>query len=838
MKREDMHCDVLVIGGGVGGLACATAVKERMPEADVLVVEKNFAGYAGKANRGGGVLQYFDPKRVKAEDFLKFHVNEIGCMLGNQELMLRYVNMNTEMIEKMESWGVNIPREEDGNFHVRPTGPMTAMITVDLDLCLKIRRTAEKLGVRFMDKTVMADLLTKNVTIPARGPVPPVEETVVTGALCYSVLDGTNYVINARQVVLATGSQNYRFSSMWSSGRGDGIAAAYRAGVKLRNVEFGNFAQLMRVNSHNEIVFGENFMRNAKNENITKNFRDHMETDINSNAIQEWYKQMVAGNGPVHLDFGEVPDPRKAKGKGAEERAWGKPYGKKFRELNDNAAYEVDGMNLEVCPMLVGEQSPICTDIGMRTSLKGLYAIGDCSYSGSAAAGAVPAPPGRNRGSGILNAVFAAMVCGETVDNDAHLPGGAMPVDEDQVAKLAANLAAPLERKEGYSAEDVIEVVHQAMCPSDYSVVMTAERIEEALKIVMKAKEMVPGMKANDWHEVMTCHEAEAMVLSAELHYRASSMRKESRGWFLREDYPQRDDANWLKWIDVVNKDGEMEFSTTRVPVESWPVKPAKEVIPTVPVTEEEKAGPLYKYFTREMVEADPALYAAVSMPCDPAKAISPLEMNKLFDDGYLDLELGYCNLPDGTAVLANKTFFPGCTPEMFDFWFAWHGVAGMRYKIWNPQQHYNVQTMNMEKAMDKSLSLKERYWDTTHDVYEDCGQGPQRIFINFRNPADIGFDPEKLKDFKGTIVCSGNEKAPTIMCHFMRPVEGGCELRSRFWMGWHVIDGKPVKMIPDGMRLPLDGVKSLLMHNIKEFTHLASILPEVYNEFIDEFTK
>ena len=118
----------------------------------------------------------------------------------------------------------------------------------------------------------------------------------------------------------------------------------------------------------------------------------------------------------------------------------------------------------------------------------------------------------------------------------------------------------------------------------------------------------IKDMKANDWHELLNCHEAEAMVLSAELHYRASAMRKESRGWFLREDYPERDDENWLKWIDVVNKDGEMEFSTTRVPVECWPVKPEKDVIPTVPVTEEEMAGPLYKYFTREMVEADPGL--------------------------------------------------------------------------------------------------------------------------------------------------------------------------------------------------------------------------------------
>ncbi len=824
MERKDLQCDVLIVGGSVGGLSCAVSVKERMPDADVLVIEKNFSGYAGKANRGGGVLQYFDPKKVKPEDFLKFHVNEIGAFLGNQELMLRYVAMNPVLINKLEQWGVHIPREENGDLHVRPTGPMTAMINVDLDLCLRIRRHAEKQRVRFLDKTVMADLLT--------------DEDKVSGALAYSVLDGTTYVITAPRVVLATGSQNYRFASMWSSGRGDGTAAAYRAGAKLRNVEFGNFAQLMRVKSHNEIVFGENIMYNAEGEFISPHFLTHRETDINSNAIQEWYKQMLAGTGPVHVEF-SGPKPV------MDERVWGRPYGKKFRELNDSRAEVVDGhMNAkpEVCPMLVGEQSPIRTDIYMRTTLKGLYAIGDCSYSGSAAAGAVPAPPGRNRGSGILNAVFAAVVCGETIESDFYAParGPKLPpkVDEAQVSALTQRLFAPLNRESGCSAEDVIELVQKAMTPSEYSVIMRADRMETALGIVMEAKKLAETLKANDLHELMCCHEAEAMVLSAELHYRASAMRKESRGWFLREDYPERDDANWLKWIDVQNVNGEMEFSTVRVPVEQWPVKPDPKVIPTVPVTEEEKAGPLYKYFIREMVEADPAAYAAVACPADPATALGPEEMNRLFDDGYLDLELGYCNLPGGGAVLCNKTFMPGVTPEMFDFWFAWHGCEAMRYKIWNPQQHYFVETLNPEKAMDKSLSLKERYWDTTHHVYEDCGNGPQHIHINFRNPADIGFDPEKLRNFKGTIVCSGNEKSPSIMVHFLRPVEGGCELRSRFWMGYCVVDGKPKKMLPDAFRIPLDGVKALLMHNIKEFTHLAAILPEVYAEFIDEFTK
>jgi succinate dehydrogenase/fumarate reductase flavoprotein subunit len=64
------------------------------------------------------------------------------------------------------------------------------------------------------------------------------------------------------------------------------------------------------------------------------------------------------------------------------------------------------------------------------------------------------------------------------------------------------------------------------------------------------------------------------MVFSAEMQFKGASMRKESRGWFLREDYPQTDDANWLKWIVVENDNGEMKFSTEDVPIDDYPVKP------------------------------------------------------------------------------------------------------------------------------------------------------------------------------------------------------------------------------------------------------------------------
>ena len=839
-KKES--CDVLIVGGGIGGLACATAIKEHNPNADVLVVEKNFAGYAGKANRGGGVLQYFDLDKINPKEFVAFHTQAIGAWFTDQELMEKYVSMNTYMLDKLLEWGCNLPKK-DGKFMVMPTGPMTAMIRVDLDITLRVRQTAQKLGVRFMDKTVMADLLT--------------EGNRIAGATVFSVLTGEYTAVSAKKVVLATGSQNYRMGSMWSNGRGDGIKAAYRAGAELRNAEFGNFAQLVRIRSHNEVVFGENSMYNAKGEYVSKNFlKNGRETDINSNAIREWYLNMINGTGPIHLEMGPpmggppaggppaggppaggppagIPEGGGPNGgRSGPDAFMNQPYAERFRKLNDGSGAKVD-TDMEVCPMLIGEQSCIRVDHHMKTTVDGLYAIGDCSYCGSGLAGAVPAPPGRNRGSGILNAVFAALCCAEEVGT-ADLSGAAAPACDKQTQAVIDHMAEFLARKDGFKAEEVIAVVQEAMVPMEQSVYMKEDRMLKALDLVEKAKGMLPKLMAADMHEAMKCLEAEAMVLSAELHYRTSLLRKESRGWFLREDYPLMNNAEWLKWIIVKNVDGEMTFRTEDLPLDKWQFVPH----PLVPITEEEKNGPLYKYYVRPMIEAPKERYNMAELPSDPSMGLLAEDMNKLLDPGYLPIEVGFCNLPNGCAMLANLTPMPGVTPEMFDFWFAWHGVAPMRYKIWNHDDHYYCQTMDMDKAMNKSLSLKERYWDTTHDIEEDCNMGKQHIRINFRNPVDIGFDPEKLKNFDGTVVCAGNAESPTIMVHCIRRVPGGCELRSRFFMGYNVVDGKPHKMLPDGVTMPLAPVQALLKHNIKEFTNLAAILPEVYNEFIDEFTK
>ena len=259
-----------------------------------------------------------------------------------------------------------------------------------------------------------------------------------------------------------------------------------------------------------------------------------------------------------------------------------------------------------------------------------------------------------------------------------------------------------------------------------------------------------------------------------------------------------------------------------------------------VELTEKQKQSPLYKYYQRDIEEVpQDILEHIMNDPFNTTDGLPIEEMNRMFDDGYLPGEFGLFQTPDGGYSVANLVDMPGVTPEMFDWWFAWHGLDTMRYAIWDKDDHYYCQSQSVEKNMDTSLSMKERYWDTYHDIKEAIadGQDPVPVKLHFVHPTEVGFDAEKLKEFKGTIVCT---PAPAIMIHFMRPTATGCELRTRFYMGYEQTpDGKIVPST-NGPQMPQQikemMAKGMLMHNVKEFTHLAEILPALYNEFKDDF--
>lgn len=93
---------------------------------------------------------------------------------------------------------------------------------------------------------------------------------------------------------------------------------------------------------------------------------------------------------------------------------------------------------------------------------------------------------------------------------------------------------------------------------------------------------LVPKRYAKDSHELRLAHETKNMVLNAEMRLRSSLFRTESRGNHYREDYPQRNDPNWLAWVKLKEENGEMKLWKEPIPKEWWPdlSKPYEEIYP------------------------------------------------------------------------------------------------------------------------------------------------------------------------------------------------------------------------------------------------------------------
>jgi len=111
----------------------------------------------------------------------------------------------------------------------------------------------------------------------------------------------------------------------------------------------------------------------------------------------------------------------------------------------------------------------------------------------------------------------------------------------------------------------------------DVLIIMSQSRLKETLDRVLKIKEQkLPRLKAIDTRTLIKAKETQTMVLSAEMTLKAAMMRKETRAnIFYREDYPEPDNENWLKWIFAKkDREGNIQFSTEDVPFHRYPFKP------------------------------------------------------------------------------------------------------------------------------------------------------------------------------------------------------------------------------------------------------------------------
>lgn len=261
-------------------------------------------------------------------------------------------------------------------------------------------------------------------------------------------------------------------------------------------------------------------------------------------------------------------------------------------------------------------------------------------------------------------------------------------------------------------------------------------------------------------------------------------------------------------------------------------------------LTEDELQHPLAKYWFNRAEPASEVLMALNAGSLRKDEVLSWDNRHKLTEEGYLPGENGWARLEDGSAYVAVKTFFPGATAEMIDWWFEWaQREEDIRYKIWYPGAHYAMSQAPTPNAPD--YEKPKAYWGKSRFPVEDVGVGVARLRLDFVPPSEFGFDelPEGSTMLAVRVGLPNGLLKTTDMIHFVRPVEGGVEMRSRFWIAREfeamagglgvaaaLADNTLVKRVVVPENLPHE----LALHCANEYSQLASFLPEVYDQYKD----
>ena len=188
--------------------------------------------------------------------------------------------------------------------------------------------------------------------------------------------------------------------------------------------------------------------------------------------------------------------------------------------------------------------------------------------------------------------------------------------------------------------------------------------------------------------------------------------------------------------------------------------------------------------------------------------------------DGAVALEVGFTVAPNGTGFVANSTFMPGVTAEMFDWWFGWHSVGpDLRYKIWDKEDHYYARAMNPDYVLDPAVPNREKTWGG-HPRYPGGhrpGAGSPEADLP-QAPSDLGYDMAKIGTPPAPLwsVPPGVSQVAAVMTHKAVEEPGGIWLKSHFWMGYGMDEQGRLVKLPRREPLFRRWPPALFGHNIK----------------------
>jgi succinate dehydrogenase/fumarate reductase flavoprotein subunit len=557
MSLQNMiETDVLVIGGGIAG--CFAAIKAKGQGLDIILVDKAYAGKSGASFASGTGYMVFNPEWGLELDACINAINSKGEYLNNREWTEIVFRDSWATFQDLVSWGVEFPVEEDAPF-LKDFLPFGIVRIKRRETTPPLRRQAVMRGVKIMDRIMVTDLLK--------------QDGKVVGAIGFPMESSDLYIFKAKATVLSTGYNSFKpAGAEISCLTGDGEAMAYRAGAEITCKEFldsGNYGMMpypaWRGGRGSRACFryytdgeGERVKTDRQNESdLTLDFAVH------------------AGRGPIFWDLDaatpeDIERMRKRQQNSdaleSERIGFDPGHGGKFAQAGGGAAGAPNAQTGGVWPI----------NTKCATRIPGLYVAGECC--GTRYLGAYhPAPGFGLTGSAVTGSRAGLGAAEYALQTEKPIVPG------EELSKVREIMYAPMERKAGFGPRWVTQILQNTMIPYFILFVKHEKRLQAALTIVEFLRDhLVPKLVAKDSHELRLAHETKNMVLNAEMILRNSLFRTESRGQHYREDYPRRDDPDWLVWVKLQEEQGRMKLSKEPIPKEWWPdfSKPYRERYP------------------------------------------------------------------------------------------------------------------------------------------------------------------------------------------------------------------------------------------------------------------
>ena len=552
--------DIVIVGAGGAGMRAAI---EAGPNAKTAVISKLYPTRSHTGAAQGGMAAALANVEEDNWEWHTFDTVKGGDYLVDQDAAEILAKEAIDAVIDLENMGLPFNRTPDGKIDQRRFGGHTAEHGKSpvRRACYAADRTGHmilqtlyqncvKHGINFFNEFYVLDLLMTDVEVPGAGRRKATVEKRPSGVVAYELATGETHVFQAKAVIFATGGYGkiFKTTSNAHTLTGDGVGIVWRKGLPLEDMEFFQFhptglAGLGILLS--EAARGEGaILRNSEGERFMERYaptiKDLAPRDIVARCMATEIRE-GRGGGPnkdyVYLDIthlepavidAKLPDITEF----ARTYLGVEPYYEPVPVL-PTAHYAMGGIPTNVKAEVLSDNS---------TVVPGLYAAGEC---------ACVSVHGSNRLG--TNSLLDINVFGKRAGNNAVeyvKTAEFVPLPDDPTAGVRGLFEKVLEG-DGTERIAVIRKELQDSMDRNVQVYRTEESLAETAELIEHLRARYRNIQVQDKGKRYNTDLLEAVELGflldlAEVVVYSARSRRESRGGHFREDFPTRDDADFL----------------------------------------------------------------------------------------------------------------------------------------------------------------------------------------------------------------------------------------------------------------------------------------------------